>query len=142
MRAVFAGEAVLLHVLPVLEQVQGERHERVPGLADPELLLVDAVRVQHRGDAHQVGNPECGVFGNVGERVPAMRAPVFGERVEQVDLLPLACAPAAGQLEVLLLDVQHDDRSEEHTSELQSLMRISYAVLCWKKKTTRNNNNQ
>src|SRR3546814_10913240 len=26
------------------------------------------------------------------------------------------------------------DRSEEHTSELQSLMRISYAVLCLKKK--------
>src|SRR3546814_8084940 len=25
-------------------------------------------------------------------------------------------------------------RSEEHTSELQSLMRISYAVLCWKNK--------
>src|SRR3546814_6850354 len=28
------------------------------------------------------------------------------------------------------------DRSEEHTSELQSLMRISYAVFCWKKKIT------
>src|SRR3546814_997704 len=27
-------------------------------------------------------------------------------------------------------------RSEEHTSELQSLMRISYAVLCLKKKKT------
>src|SRR3546814_9825920 len=26
-------------------------------------------------------------------------------------------------------------RSEEHTSELQSLMRTSYAVFCWKKKT-------
>src|SRR3546814_15149407 len=32
----------------------------------------------------------------------------------------------------------HDDRSEEHTSELQSLMRISYAVFCLKKKTTNN----
>src|SRR3546814_6406726 len=30
------------------------------------------------------------------------------------------------------------DRSEEHTSELQSLMRISYAVFCLKKKTTKN----
>src|SRR3546814_2311042 len=29
-------------------------------------------------------------------------------------------------------------RSEEHTSELQSLMRISYAVFCLKKKTTQN----
>src|SRR3546814_7281425 len=30
-------------------------------------------------------------------------------------------------------------RSEEHTSELQSLMRISYAVFCLKKKTTSTN---
>src|SRR3546814_1695830 len=30
----------------------------------------------------------------------------------------------------------HEHRSEEHTSELQSLMRISYAVFCLKKKTT------
>src|SRR3546814_3364771 len=30
-------------------------------------------------------------------------------------------------------------RSEEHTSELQSLMRISYAVFCLKKKTNHNN---
>src|SRR3546814_6117866 len=30
--------------------------------------------------------------------------------------------------------VAHGDRSEEHTSELQSLMRISYAVFCLKKK--------
>src|SRR3546814_1062378 len=30
----------------------------------------------------------------------------------------------------------HDIRSEEHTSELQSLMRISYAVFCLKKKKT------
>src|SRR3546814_9860114 len=29
---------------------------------------------------------------------------------------------------------QTDERSEEHTSELQSLMRISYAVFCLKKK--------
>src|SRR3546814_2764880 len=36
----------------------------------------------------------------------------------------------------------HSGRSEEHTSELQSLMRISYAVFCLKKKnkTTQNNN--
>src|SRR3546814_2172775 len=29
---------------------------------------------------------------------------------------------------------RHPERSEEHTSELQSLMRISYAVFCLKKK--------
>src|SRR3546814_1358167 len=32
----------------------------------------------------------------------------------------------------------HYDRSEEHTSELQSLMRISYAVFCLNKKNTKN----
>src|SRR3546814_3423735 len=31
-------------------------------------------------------------------------------------------------------DLQAAQRSEEHTSELQSLMRISYAVFCLKKK--------
>src|SRR3546814_1486246 len=32
-------------------------------------------------------------------------------------------------------EVRGDGRSEEHTSELQSLMRISYAVFCLKKQT-------
>src|SRR3546814_7132027 len=30
-------------------------------------------------------------------------------------------------------DLPAGERSEEHTSELQSLIRISYAVFCWKK---------
>src|SRR3546814_6729794 len=38
----------------------------------------------------------------------------------------------AGRYASALLDL----RSEEHTSELQSLMRISYAVFCLKKKNT------
>src|SRR3546814_1676145 len=46
-------------------------------------------------------------------------------------------AQPAGQLDrisaVAVIDVEI--RSEEHTSELQSLMRISYAVFCLKKKT-------
>src|SRR3546814_9005364 len=33
------------------------------------------------------------------------------------------------------------ERSEEHTSELQSLMRISYAVFCLKKKNNKTNTN-
>src|SRR3546814_8742760 len=36
--------------------------------------------------------------------------------------------------QVLGLSAQNVARSEEHTSELQSLMRISYAVFCLKKK--------
>src|SRR3546814_2264463 len=36
---------------------------------------------------------------------------------------------------------RQDGRSEEHTSELQSLMRISYAVFCLKKKKQTDTNN-
>src|SRR3546814_7607763 len=45
--------------------------------------------------------------------------------------------PAPGDL-VLLADPRFvlEPRSEEHTSELQSLMRISYAGFCLKKKNT------
>src|SRR3546814_9906929 len=41
---------------------------------------------------------------------------------------------------VLLRHIIEDWRSEEHTSELQSLMRISYAVFCLKKKKSNTNN--
>src|SRR3546814_1369192 len=45
---------------------------------------------------------------------------------------PLHSEADMAQLVAALQDV----RSEEHTSELQSLMRISYAVFCLKKKNT------
>src|SRR3546814_5513896 len=40
----------------------------------------------------------------------------------------------------LLRFAEHHLRSEEHTSELQSLMRISYAVFCLKKKKNKTTN--
>src|SRR3546814_4725341 len=43
----------------------------------------------------------------------------------------------ASMRQVLNLDLAEFRRSEEHTSELQSLMRISYAVFCLKKKNTK-----
>src|SRR3546814_10780398 len=46
--------------------------------------------------------------------------------------LALGLAREISELHGVAVDV----RSEEHTSELQSLMRISYAVFCLKKKTT------
>src|SRR3546814_2231808 len=43
-------------------------------------------------------------------------------------------ALAAGGARPAVLNAANEVRSEEHTSELQSLMRISYAVFCLKKK--------
>src|SRR3546814_7884227 len=40
------------------------------------------------------------------------------------------------------IGAQRSLRSEEHTSELQSLMRISYAVFCLKKKTNKTRTNR
>src|SRR3546814_1716281 len=51
----------------------------------------------------------------------------------------LLAADVPDDVRDLLTTVQHqlfDLRSEEHTSELQSLMRLSYAVFCLKKKNT------
>src|SRR3546814_8922019 len=46
---------------------------------------------------------------------------------------PAQCGPSAF---LKLRSLSERGRSEEHTSELQSLMRISYAVFCLKKKIT------
>src|SRR3546814_5992004 len=45
----------------------------------------------------------------------------------------------ANAVEISCKDIAVAVRSEEHTSELQSLMRISYAVFCLKKKTKKKN---
>src|SRR3546814_1138057 len=45
---------------------------------------------------------------------------------------------AGGRFEIVPFPADRKARSEEHTSELQSLMRISYAVFCLKKKNKSN----
>src|SRR3546814_2512497 len=56
--------------------------------------------------------------------------------VDELRNLVVATMPSGAQVRIRdIADVQ--DRSEEHTSELQSLMRISYAVFCLKKKKSR-----
>src|SRR3546814_6542515 len=54
--------------------------------------------------------------------------------------LPLSFAKATLQKPCAGKPAGRPGRSEEHTSELQSLMRISYAVFCLKKK--KNNNHE
>src|SRR3546814_8888148 len=67
--------------------------------------------------------------------------PVLKNEVRKVRtalwLRPTAFCVAAALAAVLLATLA---RSEEHTSELQSLMRISYAVFCLKKKKKQHNN--
>src|SRR3546814_8185647 len=51
-------------------------------------------------------------------------------------LLVVPLGAIGALLAATMTGLANDVRSEEHTSELQSLMRISYAVFCLKKKTT------
>src|SRR3546814_1129985 len=57
--------------------------------------------------------------------------------LECLDIWPLEDLTSHQQFEQLSDDARLAVRSEEHTSELQSLMRISYAVFCLKKKQTK-----
>src|SRR3546814_1868227 len=75
--------------------------------------------------------------------------PDYPDAPDQLPLRPRS--PSASRLSISLCLWQgrcemRQKRSEEHTSELQSLMRISYAVFCLKKKkynhTTDNTFNQ
>src|SRR3546814_9029397 len=87
--------------------------------------------------AHGMAGDGDGFEGPVADPDPvAVAHPLTGHVDPVVDRRDhRQCRPAAAQF-VHAADV----RSEEHTSELQSLMRISYAVFCLKKKNTHNNN--
>src|SRR3546814_3962171 len=77
---------------------------------------------------------------HVARVLPARIAPYAAHMIEKVppDLSKFLLCPMPGLL--VRLDVDAGDHgSEEHTSELQSLMRISYAVFCLKKKNINNN---
>src|SRR3546814_8060936 len=106
--------------------------------------------LQHR---HQVFKSTINHRTRATERVPlcvAQRVQLFQP---QEASLPLGRALLRAQPSPLLLRhlpvplrrwslVEVPCRSEEHTSELQSLMRISYAVFCLKKKKTNKTSTQ
>src|SRR3546814_7233092 len=61
---------------------------------------------------------------------------IVAQRQEPLEQLPGIVNPAHQNVNVHQPEAAGQKRSEEHTSELQSLMRNSYAVFCLKKKTT------
>src|SRR3546814_12357360 len=72
----------------------------------------------------------------ISQLVAAISEPGLVDTLGNSPALYAVMADDAAQLDRLLelgYDTSIPDRSEEHTSELQSLMRISYAVFCLKK---------
>src|SRR3546814_19893432 len=94
---------------------------RPPRLTRTDTLFPYATLFRSRSEARRV-RPECRDRG-------------AGERDQAVARRAARSRKADRQLSVQRPDRRRQDRrSEEHTSELQSLMRTSYAVFCLKKK--------
>src|SRR3546814_3809710 len=107
--------------MEALNKAQAEGYEVGGNLARIEQQIAHqremAQRLQRARDEAQAALAE------IGEHIHGDEA--------RLQVLQETIADAQPRLEHL----REEDRSEEHTSELQSLMRISYAVFCLKKKT-------
>src|SRR3546814_5525152 len=88
------------------------------------------IRIQQIDHALPFGNVGLNEFS--GLQVFKNLGAVFGAAIQRQQ----GCAQLAQQIVAQIGPC--GQRSEEHTSELQSLMRISYAVFCLKKKTQLN----
>src|SRR3546814_9697911 len=90
-------------------------------------------RLRNADDAH-ARLQRLGRHGDAGDEAAARQRHQQGRRLRQfLQHLQAEGALAGDDVGVV------EGRSEEHTSELQSLMRTSYAVFCLKKQTTNTN---
>src|SRR3546814_5422039 len=104
---------------------------------DTLLPYTTPLRSQMTGSLHASSYAPPGIARRVEQgrgRVAAMKS----LRCAGAEYLRLAAGETHFSLFTRLMPWDHvPGRSEEHTSELQSLMRISYAVFCLKKKNIR-----
>src|SRR3546814_6996209 len=104
----------------------GQGKGRAPPVHAPEEVVGAVDRVDHPGPSRGTGM--------VGALLPHDRV-IGAFRAQDLDDQRLGGMVGGGD-DVCDVRLLLGSRSEEHTSELQSLMRISYAVFCLKKKTT------
>src|SRR3546814_1357385 len=96
-----------------------------------DFQAIAIVRGSH-GSAQRPFDVACQRSGLVGRRIPLDHPPVAAD--EELAEVPLDRIDAEQAALLLLQPLPQRMRSEEHTSELQSLMRNSYAVFCLKNK--------
>src|SRR3546814_2272379 len=97
-------------------------------LERPPDLLARRAQAEEKPSERQADDHRAG---GVGQRLDLRDARLAPRSCEAERLQAQDRKDAGHQVQ----DQSAEDRSEEHTSELQSLMRISYAVFCLKKKT-------
>src|SRR3546814_5574450 len=104
---------------------RGKSDDRLGQARIERLLMEELIKMNDELKVHQPAGQKLHVQ-------PARRFLVGGHFAPHLhDIRP----------ELRLIAALRQCRSEEHTSELQSLMRISYAVFCLKKKKKYKNNN-
>src|SRR3546814_7008201 len=121
-----AGVAILRRVVAALRFAE----RAVEAVDRDERQAVGVDEIRHLADRHLRREQFC-PFG----RIDAVKAAMLRRRARDAHM-HFGCAGIAHHLHDLeARRAAHDRiRSEEHTSELQSLMRNSYAVFCLKKK--------
>src|SRR3546814_6028349 len=102
------------------------------------MRFVEWLREHHQAALTRRDDPEalrCRL--NVGQRLQQLAQPADFDA--QARAIRFVGAPGTERAcdQFVTRDIAGPGRSEEHTSELQSLMRISYAVFCLKKKKTK-----
>src|SRR3546814_5209752 len=110
------------------------RHVGARVISSPRLDVHRLHRYRVRGAGTGAGGQEALAEARQAHVALGDDAPVGLEHGHRVGAVPGAVLAA----DAVVRMVRHHavvERSEEHTSELQSLMRISYAVFCLKKKT-------
>src|SRR3546814_9373517 len=115
-----------------------------PPLADFDLPSLDINAAWLAAERAEIDRLRALYLARVAE-APALTAESrrrYAAEAESLGFCPLPLEPGTSKPSRLLQGarptVLDQTRSEEHTSELQSLMRISYAVFCLKKKKQTN----
>src|SRR3546814_2343361 len=105
---------------------RGDRPAQLCIHYDPDSLSLERVREIARGAGTALTEKYQHIHWTVEGLTHTRKARTVADRLRHLPGVIEAEASAAGTVRV--------EKSEEHTSELQSLMRISYAVFCLKKK--------
>src|SRR3546814_7554691 len=98
---------------------------------DP-ILEIRAVEAEHQDDRQYQAGAQYGV--QISEKLVHGSSPCLSRRRVRPGAGDAAMPAHGGNASFFVGDRFLGNRSEEHTSELQSLMRISYAVFCLTKK--------
>src|SRR3546814_7824772 len=128
----------------VVEHVDQALEAATPATQVQMQLLADGFNQFHRRQPRIEHQRNLGIFRQLLQQQPAERGLAGTDLAGELDKTAAATladaiqqvrqgiAVALGQIDEARIRRDRERRSEEHTSELQSLMRISYAVLCLK----------